>query len=116
MQDLINQLQQPIITYDNKGQMVTSAPTAIMLRAARKLTELNGIMQLLDRANIQLSQSNEQLTKYNETLQKELDDRRKAYPSAESVSDAGGGAEPLAHGQPPEPEGSDRDSKEPSAS
>lgn len=115
MQDLINQLQQPIITYDDKGQMVTSAPTAIMLRAARELSKTIAIMSSLDTANRQLGQYCEQLTAHNESLQKDLDDRRKAEQSVKSVPDDRQEVEPVAHGQQSEPTGSDRDSEEPPA-
>ncbi len=115
MQDLINQLQQPTFTYDDKGQAVAHAPPAIMMRAARELSKTIAIMSGLETANRQLGQYCEQLTKHNETLQKEIDDRRKADLTTKSVSDDRGGIEPLAHGPAPDAEGSDRDGKESSA-
>jgi len=82
MQNLFNELNAPVITYNDKGEQVQTAPTSLSLRAAKALKQLADIN---DQNNVTIrslqvgSQENfniiEQLRKQIESIQQ---DGRKA--------------------------------------
>lgn len=75
MQQLYNELTSPVIIFNDKGEQVQSAPTALMLRASRSLKQLadtndtnNALVQKLQALINEAYQENEYLRKENESL------------------------------------------------
>lgn len=70
MENLYNQLNSPIIEFNDKGEQVQRPPTAVMLRAARLIKELDSVNQANNNVINQLRHMVETLTEQlNESLQ-----------------------------------------------
>ena len=89
MQNLFNELNSPVITYNDKGEQVQTAPTSLCIRAAKALKQLSDIN---DQNNV-LIQSLQAGSQENfniiEQLRKEIESLREDGRKASDVGSSG---------------------------
>ncbi len=89
--NIIQELKYPTVTYNDKGEMETRPPTALMLRAARTLEQIANVDQTNQILIQQLQHDNNELRRELQELQ-HLRDIRKGESSVENRSEESGGS------------------------
>jgi len=96
MQQLYNELISPVSETNDKGELVSKAPTSLMLRAARAIKQADEI-NTTNLANVQANQhrildmtkENQELTELLKQLRKEIESLRKDGSKASDVGSSG---------------------------
>lgn len=85
MQNLINSLNRGTVEYKDNGEVITHAPTATMVRAARTIADLANQAQVNQQIMIQQQARIEQQLQELDNLTKELENAKRLYSIRESA-------------------------------